>query len=272
MTDADWHTLPILPPFLLTPATDRLGPAVTVIGDAGMAIAEVAAHGQWSLALGEQVSAAVRKCLAGPSASIIVDLRDLVDPDGVSVSFWLRLWQWAWLGTTPMSVSFCVPATAALSRRLRYFPGPAPRVFTAVAEARKAIAGRMLRADCLQTCLLPRPGSVKAARALVTQACHAWHLPELLQEGWSIVSELAGNAVEHARTDFIVTVLRSGPRLHVAVHDCVSWFPCPTGLQLIDPQAPLDERGRGLRLVHRVAAAWGAMPTHDGKVVWATVM
>jgi hypothetical protein len=33
----------------------------------------------------------------------------------------------------------------------------------------------------------------------------------------------------------------------------------------------LSERGRGLRLVHFGAAAWGAMPTRGGKVVWATV-
>jgi anti-sigma regulatory factor (Ser/Thr protein kinase) len=85
------------------------------------------------------------------------------------------------------------------------------------------------------------------------------------------MSELATNAVKHAGTDFIVTVSRGGTSLHVAVHDGVPRFPRPSEPALIDPLASLAERGRGLRLVHTVAAAWGAMPARSGKVVWATV-
>jgi anti-sigma regulatory factor (Ser/Thr protein kinase) len=258
-------------PYLLTAVTNRLGIGVAVTGDAGIAVAEVAAHGQWSPHLGEQVSVAVRMCLAGPSASIIVDLRDLRDLYGVSLSFWLAVWRQARFGTVPVDVTFCLPLTTALSRRLRYLAGPQPRVFATVPDARMAIARRIPRADRLQARFEPRPASVKAARALATQACHAWHLQELLPDTWLIVSELAANAVEHAATDFVVTVSRSGTRLHVAIHDCVSRFPRMSTPELISPQASLDERGRGLRLVHSVAAAWGAMPTRDGKVVWATV-
>jgi hypothetical protein len=85
------------------------------------------------------------------------------------------------------------------------------------------------------------------------------------------VSELAANAVEHACTDFIVTVSPGGTSLHVAVRDGVPRFPHPSEPELIDPLASLAERGRGLRLVHTVAAEWGAMPARGGKVVWATV-
>jgi hypothetical protein len=258
-------------PYLLTAVTKRLGVWVGVTGNAGMSVIEVTAHGRWSPELGEQVSAAARLCLAGPPVSIIVDLHDLQDSYGVSLSFWLALWRQARVGSAPVPVTFCLPAATALSRRIRYLRGPQPRVFPTVTEARAAIAERISRADRLQVRLEPRPASIKAARALVTQACHAWHLPELLEDAWLIVSELAGNAVEHACTDFIVTVSRSGALLHLAIHDCVSRFPRPGGLAHIGPPASLDERGRGLRLVHATAAGWGAMPTREGKVVWATV-
>ncbi|GIM89690.1 ATP-binding protein [Paractinoplanes toevensis] len=264
--------LPLESPYLLTAVTERLDAGVAVTGDPGLAVIEVAAFGRWSPQLGEQVSAALRMCLAGPSASIIVDLTGLEDPTGASLSFWLALWRQARFGAEAVHLAFCLPATTALSRRLRNHQGPQPRVLDTVAAARMAIADRMSRADRLQTRLDPQPVSIRAARNLVMQACHAWHLPGLLEDTWLVVSELAANAVEHACTDFIVTVARGGTGLHVAIHDCVSRFPRPSGSELAGPQASLGERGRGLRLVHTVAAAWGAMPTRNGKVVWATVM
>ncbi|MEU4242587.1 ATP-binding protein [Actinoplanes sp. NPDC026619] len=257
----------VQPPYLLTAVIGRPGVGVAVVGDAGMAVVEVAPHGQWSAQLGEEVSAALSMCLAGPSASIIIDLHELVDPHGFSLSFWLALWRQARLDNPPAHLMFCLPPTSALSQRLRHRQGPQPRVFATLPEARTAIADRMSRADRLQAQLAPQAASVRAARALVTQACEAWQRPELLDNTWLVVSELATNAVEHARTDLIVTVSHSGNRLHVAVHDCVRKFP----QELSSAPAALPERGRGLRLVHTVAAAWGAMPTPDGKVVWATV-
>jgi hypothetical protein len=272
VTAADRRAQQAEPPYLLTPVTDRLGAGVSVTGDAGIAVVEVAAHGRWSPILGEQVSAVMRMCLAGPSPSIIVDLRDLRDPHGASLPHWLALWRQARFGAAPVQVTFSLPVTAALSRRLRYHRGPQPRVFETVREARIGIAERLSPDNRLQARLEPCAASVKGARTLVTQACHAWDRHELLEDSWLIVSELAANAVEHAGTDLVVTVSRSGTRLHVAVHDCVSRFPRPRGPELGGPPAALGDRGRGLGLVHTIAAAWGAMPTRNGKVVWATLM
>ncbi|MET0425877.1 MAG: ATP-binding protein [Actinoplanes sp.] len=259
------------PPYLLSPVTGRLGVGVAVTGDPGVVVVEVAPHGPWSEELGEQMTAALSMCLAGPFPSIIVDLHDLGDPDGASLPFWLALWRQARIGSTPVHATFCLPPTTALSRRLRSLPGPQPRVYAGVREARTANAERIAHADRLQVRLEPRPASVKAARALVAQACHAWNRPELLQDTWLIVSELAANAVEHAHTDFIVTVARSDARVHLAVHDCLSRFPAPRDPEPTSPPASLDDRGRGLRLVHTIAEAWGTVPTRDGKVVWATL-
>jgi anti-sigma regulatory factor (Ser/Thr protein kinase) len=86
------------------------------------------------------------------------------------------------------------------------------------------------------------------------------------------MSELVANAVEHAGTDIWASVSRRGTGLHLAVSDGVTRLP-----EMQDPVAAamkkerLSERGRGLRLVHFGAAAWGAMPVRGGKVVWATV-
>jgi anti-sigma regulatory factor (Ser/Thr protein kinase) len=143
-------------------------------------------------------------------------------------------------------------------------------VFTTVREARMGIAARTSRTDRLQVRLEPCPESVAAARALVTQACR--DLPEVLQDACLIVSELAANAVEHACTDFIVTVSHRGARLHMAVHDRVTRFPRRREPEAGGPRGALGERGRGLPLVHEVATSWGVVPTRHGKVVWATVM
>jgi anti-sigma regulatory factor (Ser/Thr protein kinase) len=269
--DRNAQVWPADSPYLLTAATHCFPTALPVIGDVDMAVVEVAAHGQWSPQLGERISAAVRMCLAGPCASIFINLRDLDDPHGASVPFWLELWRQARFATAPAQMTFCLPVTTALSRRLRHLRGPQPRVFATVAEARSAIAERITRADQRQAHLEPRRASVKAARDLVTQACHAWQLPGLLQDTWLIVSELAANAVEHARTDFIVTVSRSGTRLHVGIHECLSRFPPLDEPKLVSSLPSLGERGRGLQLVHTIADAWGTVPTRDGKVVWATV-
>jgi anti-sigma regulatory factor (Ser/Thr protein kinase) len=262
---------PLGPPYLLTSLTDRHGAGMTVTGNASISVVELAVHGQWSHQLCEQVSAGLRLCLAGPSVSIIIDLQHLDDAYGVSMPFWLRAWRQARLGRCSVHLAFSLPATTALSRRLRTLQGPQPRLFVTALEARMATAERMPRADRLQARLAPLPASVSAARNLVTQACQVWHLPQLLPDMSLIVSELATNAVEHAGTDFIVTVSRDGTGLHVAVHDGTTRFPHPGGAARAGPQAALPLRGRGLALVHTVAAAWGAMPARGGKVVWATV-
>jgi anti-sigma regulatory factor (Ser/Thr protein kinase) len=265
------RTRPLEPPFLLTAVTNRRGLGVAVTGDASTAVVEMAVHGEWSQRLGDQVSAGLRLCLAGPSASIIMDLQHVGDPYGVSMPFWLAAWRQGRLEMSPVHLAFCLPTTTALSRRLRNLRGPQPRVFTTVPEARIAIAERLSRTDRLQVRLAPEPASVKVARDLVAKACQSWELPHLQPAIAIVVSELATNAVEHAGTDFVVTVSRSGSRLHVAVHDGAPRFPLPSGPALSDPPGALSEGGRGLMLVHKIAAAWGSMPTRGGKVVWATV-
>ncbi|MGA5305896.1 ATP-binding protein [Nucisporomicrobium flavum] len=269
-TDDGAQKPPIELPHLLTTAAERLSPGVAVTCDAAMTMVEMSVHGRWTPDLDGQVSAALRICLAGPATTIVVALHGLTDPGGASLPFWLSWWRAARFEPAPVQMTFSIADATALSRRLRFRQGPQPRVHATVPEARAA-ATRRSRADSRRVWLAPRPSSVKDARSLVTQACHDWNQPKLLPDMSLIASELAANAVEHARTDFVVTTWHGDARLYVAVHDCVSAFPAADDLKIADRPPRLAERGRGLRLVHATAAAWGAVPTPDGKVVWAAV-
>ena len=74
-----------------------------------------------------------------------------------------------------------------------------------------------------------------------------------------LVSELATNAVRHARTPFTVDMRHDDHVLEVDVGDD-------------DPRLPIlrtpdDEGGRGLRIVAALADEWGSRAREPGKVV-----
>ena len=78
-----------------------------------------------------------------------------------------------------------------------------------------------------------------------------------------VASELATNAIVHARSPFSVAVLAGADGLTIEVIDD-------------DPVAPTARdagadalSGRGMTLVAAVAASWGSHPAGSGKAVWA---
>lgn len=109
--------------------------------------------------------------------------------------------------------------------------------------------------------------SVQAARRFVTSTCEAWGLAAFEVTGRLVVSELATNALRHARSDFQVTVATNGATmLRVAVRDHLAVAPT-TRTPSVDGAG-----GRGLLVVQGVASGVGALPTADGgKLVWATI-
>jgi hypothetical protein len=244
---------------------------VTVTADASTNVVELTAHGQWSAEFGSRMAAMLRLCLAGPASTVIVDLHDVGDLHGVSRPFWMAAVRTARLRPTPAQLVLCLPMQTMLAYRLRQGDGCRPALFATIAEARQAIGMRPFGDQQLQARLGPRLESVPAARNLVTRACHTWRLPQFQADARLVVSELTANAVQHAGTDLVVTVRRSGHLLHMAVRDSDTRYPrlnAPAGNGV--PVA-MEERGWGLQMVHAVAAAWGAMPARGGKVVWATL-
>jgi anti-sigma regulatory factor (Ser/Thr protein kinase) len=80
------------------------------------------------------------------------------------------------------------------------------------------------------------------------------------------VSELATNAVLHARSDFEVTVIKSRERVRVEVFDQNTRLPSFAA-------APPDAySGRGLVILRELATAWGVESHSDvGKTIWFEV-
>jgi len=81
----------------------------------------------------------------------------------------------------------------------------------------------------------------------------------------ALVSELATNAVIHARTPFTITVSRDGDTIRVGVHDRSAVSPRRRAYGLD------ATTGRGLRLVATIASNWGIDAEPGGKVVWFEV-
>jgi anti-sigma regulatory factor (Ser/Thr protein kinase) len=109
------------------------------------------------------------------------------------------------------------------------------------------------------------PDSIAAARRFVAAALGA-----VDQDGRDavslMVSELATNSVRHARTPYRVAVLRRGDAVRVEVSDHGS------GRALLREPGPREPHGRGMRIVARLAEAWGVElhPNAPGKTTWFT--
>jgi anti-sigma regulatory factor (Ser/Thr protein kinase) len=103
--------------------------------------------------------------------------------------------------------------------------------------------------------------SIRKARAFVDVTLSAWDLHGLREPAVLLTSELATNAVVHARTPFRVSVMLDGD-LMIEVADGSEELP---RLESV----PIDgERGRGLLLVSRLADRWGSRQEERGKTVW----
>ncbi len=92
-------------------------------------------------------------------------------------------------------------------------------------------------------------------------------MPELDQgDAELLLSELATNAILHARSDFTVLVRYDGRHLRVEVGDGSRAEP---RLHLADVSD--GPGGRGLVLIEHVSVRWGILPTARGKRVWFEV-
>ena len=108
-------------------------------------------------------------------------------------------------------------------------------------------------------------GAPAAARRFAAEVCG--DRPDA-NEIAVLVSELATNAVSHARTAFEVTIIdleAGGLRIEVADGSGRTPRPSVAGL---DPSA---EWARGLWIVDVLSSKWGFTTTREGKSVWVEV-
>jgi anti-sigma regulatory factor (Ser/Thr protein kinase) len=106
--------------------------------------------------------------------------------------------------------------------------------------------------------------SAAMAREFVTAHLEEHHLPDLVEDVRLVVSELATNAIRHARTPFTV-ILRGDPTsLLLTVRDGSPSAPVMVMAQV------MDTRGRGVAIVAALSQRWGSTSGPDGaKSVWA---
>jgi hypothetical protein len=243
-----------------------------VESDIDATVAQMTVCGSWTGPLWCATTAALQKCLTEHPEALIVDLTGLDDPAADSATTWLKAQREGAVREPAVQVALCVPPHLPLADRMqhlgarRFLP-----VYAKVRQARVAIAGRLPLTERVKVTLRPDPEAPSIARNLVGDACLAWSLPGLLHPSRLVMSELVTNAVEHAGTEVTVVVSLRGRCLHLSVADGDSTP--PELIKMARPRRgmPLDERGRGLRMVDATAAAWGSLPTRTGKVVWATL-
>jgi anti-sigma regulatory factor (Ser/Thr protein kinase) len=252
--------------FLVAPTS-----GVSCTNDPDQAWTHLAVRGRWNSPMRTRVAQALRACVAETPRAVLVDLSDLSDPFGESAPTWQTAARFAAESRIPTRLILCSPPPRV---RARLTDTASSGVETADSvHGARSLLGPFLgwhhRHFALQ--LPPKPSSVVVARSVAGEACVDFHLAHLIHPVRLIVSELAGNAVEHAETGFEVQVSVRGSLLHLAVRDQDPRLP-----RLIEPgPGPAEDallaRGTGLRVVAEAATGWGALPCAAGKIVWATL-
>ncbi|MBP2402759.1 ATP-binding protein [Streptomyces syringium] len=114
---------------------------------------------------------------------------------------------------------------------------------------------------------------VTIARRHIARLVDVWGYPEAADDAAALLSELAGNAVQHGRLrgrlfQVELTVTQAVTRaeavtLRIAVSDA-------RGETLPRPRhaTPEDEFGRGLLIIRTLATRWGVARRTVGKTVW----
>lgn len=110
--------------------------------------------------------------------------------------------------------------------------------------------------------LPPDTASVAAARHYVEKVLSDWGVDGASWTCTQLISELATNAVIHARTEFVIEVSRHADVLRVCVQDASQ---VPPGLRRY---AEDSTTGRGLRLVESMSSNWGVSKAPLGKTIW----
>jgi anti-sigma regulatory factor (Ser/Thr protein kinase) len=129
--------------------------------------------------------------------------------------------------------------------------------------ARKPHAVPSHDADRRSQLFIPVPEAIGAVRRFVTETLVAWDERMLIGDATLVVSELATNAVRHARSAFRASISRDRSVIRIGVDDTSSDLP-----KMTDP-APYARGGRGVAIVDRLSTRWGTDPLADGKTVWS---
>jgi len=104
--------------------------------------------------------------------------------------------------------------------------------------------------------------SVRDARGSMRRLFESWGLGSLAETAELCTSELATNAVLHARSPVLLVASRTPEGVRVEVQDEAKGSVEAGSLE------SAGERGRGLALVNALASCWGVDQDEGGKSVW----
>lgn len=113
--------------------------------------------------------------------------------------------------------------------------------------------------------LSPHPASVPQGRRFVGGWLTDWGLGDLVDTAALLTSELLTNAVLHARTPLLLTVVRTASGAEISVRD---------GSRMVPRQrrhAQDATTGRGIDLLERLATSWEVTVDDAGKIVRFTL-
>lgn len=109
----------------------------------------------------------------------------------------------------------------------------------------------------------PHEEGPSLARRFVAHALTLVGLEEDEPDAALVVSELVGNACRYARERVTVRVeVEGGDGLRIEIEDD------GPGMPFLRTGEPVEDAGRGLRIVATIADRWGTEPTETGKIVW----
>jgi anti-sigma regulatory factor (Ser/Thr protein kinase) len=121
-------------------------------------------------------------------------------------------------------------------------------------------------ADTAERLFLVAPTAPQDVRTFVRSVLDEWSLRCRDGEAEIVASELATNAVRHARSPFLVTLTRTPAAVRIAVRDTSPERP----VRVVRDDGEFG--GRGVQLVAALANVWGVVDEVDGKSVWAEVV
>lgn len=108
------------------------------------------------------------------------------------------------------------------------------------------------------------PAHVRLARSFVARTLREWKLGALVDDAQLVVSELASNAVLHARSEVRVTLRSDGEFwVRIELRDDNPRLPVPVAF------SHDGTSGRGLSMVDALSTSWGVGRQGGGKTVWA---
>jgi anti-sigma regulatory factor (Ser/Thr protein kinase) len=124
-------------------------------------------------------------------------------------------------------------------------------------DADEATGGLHARA-----CFPAEPAAAGEARRWLRGVLATEGREHLTDTGELLLTELVGNAVQHAQGPVLEVTIDCDDVLRAAVHDGEPSLP------QLRRAGPMETCGRGLALVHELSNRWGATLFRAGKFVW----